>query len=222
MKKKLGGLTIYGKFYPGKMGECEHPSVETELDKMVKKEMGRQIEEREMAKAKRKYEEEQQSRPVPKIDWMQEYAKETPPDSVYYIHYDYKDEETKKLLAEKEKLEKELERINTRLENKTKEVNLLDSFEKNKWYEYFDGAVTHIYFKIGSDDFIRDGSLWLHTSFIENVMLIKSSITFDELTLMDVELLKPDYKDRFTLIDDSKIKDKLNYEIEKIKGLING
>ena len=218
MKKKLGRLTIYGKFYPGKIGECEHPSAETELDKMVKKEMGRQIEEREMAKAKRKYKEEQQSIPAPKVDWEHGYAKEVPSSFVYY----YKDEDAKKLLAEKEKLEKELERINTRLENKTKEVNLLDSFEKDRWYEYFDGAVTHIYFKIGSDDFIRDGSLWLHTSFTENVMMIKNSITFDALTLMNIELLKPDYKDRFTLIDDSKIKDKLNYEIEKIKGLMNG
>lgn len=87
-----------------------------------------------------------------------------------------KDEESKKLSAKKEELERELERINTRLANKELEANLLNKFEIGKWYRFtIDEGLPEVIFKYSEDDFIRDDNLWVHKAFSETITKMQSS-----------------------------------------------
>lgn len=86
------------------------------------------------------------------------------------------DEESKKLLSKKEELERELERINTRLANKELEVNLLNKLEIGKWYRFTIAlGLPEVIFRYSEGDFIRDDNLWVHKSFSITITKMQSS-----------------------------------------------
>ena len=134
------------------------------------------------------------------------------------IYFDPEDEETKKLLDRRSELQNELDRIDTRLVNKQLQVELLSKFKKDTWYRYSEGDVYHTYFKIKPDDFIRDGSVWLHTVFTEKTLRISSSFTIEELVLMSTELFQPDHEKDFHEVD----KETIDGILERIKNYAEG
>lgn len=153
------------------------------------------------------------------IEFFTDFAKEVPSaDSVYYIHYDYADEETKKLLKEKEELQKQMERIDTRLLNKQLKTELLTRFKENTWYEYSEGDVWHTYFKIEPDDFIRDGSVWLHRAFCSQTLRINTSYTLSSIVMMSADLFKN--FENFHEVDEDTIKDILSCVADQTERLL--
>lgn len=126
------------------------------------------------------------------------------------------DEESKKLLAKKEELERELERVNTRLANKELEVNLLNKFKVGKWYRFtIAWGIPEVIFKYSEDDFIRDNNLWVHKAFSETITKMQSSFEHRSSFF----LIPIDDLDKVKEIEECYVKQRIEDEISQLRVL---
>jgi hypothetical protein len=143
-----------------------------------------------------------------------EYGKEVKSeDSIYYIHYDYADPETKDLLEKRGKLQNELDRINTRLINKQQKVELLSRFKEGVWYELVENEVFHHYFTVTPMDFVRDGTVWLHHAFSVESYKINTSYKLGGMLMLSTTLFYPGNSDRYEIkeVDEKEVKNLLTH-----------
>lgn len=128
------------------------------------------------------------------------------------------DEESKKLLAKKEELERELERVNTRLANKKLEVNLLNKFEIGKWYRFTIAlGLPEVIFKYSEGDFIRDNNLWVHKAFSETITKMQSSFEHRSSFF----LIPIDDLDNVKEIEECSVKQMIEDEISQLRSLVD-
>lgn len=152
-----------------------------------------------------------------------EYGKEVKSeDSVYYIHYDCADPETKELLEKRGKLQDELDRINTRLMNKQQKVELLSRFKEGAWYELTENQVYHYYFKVTPMDFVRDGTVWLHHAFSVESYKINTSYKLEGLLMLSTTLFYPGNSSMYEIkeVEEEKVKELLTHMKNLTEGLM--
>lgn len=125
--------------------------------------------------------------------------------------------ERENLLTEKEKLEAELNRVNERLENIKIKDELCSRFEEGKWYEYFVAlGMPSAIFKFSKEDFVRDNMFWAHYCFTKTITRMQSSFSIQDIYWIPVDYMT---KENVKEIDEARVKEMLDEEINRIKAL---